>query len=72
MKSSFNSILEKAVVGKTIAKQNGIHENYWGATIKSVSPCELNYGCDVGYLIITNSKGCNYFNIQADFAIELE
>jgi hypothetical protein len=71
MKSSFNSILENAVVGKKIAKQDSIHENYWGATIKSICPCDLNYGCDSGYLIGTDASGCNSFTIDGDFAIDL-
>lgn len=73
MKSSFNSILEKAVVGKKIAEQPGIHESYWGSTIKSICPCDLNHGCDNGYFIITDSKKrCGSFTIDGDFAIELE
>lgn len=72
MKSSFNSILENAVVGKKIAKQDGIHENYWGATIQSITPCDLNYGCDDGYLIVTNAGVYGSFTVQGDFPIELE
>jgi hypothetical protein len=72
MKSSFNEILEKAVVGKKIAKQDGIHENYWGATIKFIFPCDLNYGCDNGYLIATDASGFSSFTIDCNFVIELE
>jgi hypothetical protein len=72
MKSSFNSILENAVVGKKIAKQDSVHENYWGATIKSIDPCDLNYGGAFGYLVGTDAKGCSSFTIDKDFPIELE
>ena len=72
MKTSFNFILEKAVVGKKIAKQDSVHENYWGATIKYICPCDFNFGCDSGYLVGTDAGGCSSFTIDGDFVIELE
>jgi hypothetical protein len=66
------SILNKALVGKIISKQPGIHENYWGATITNVTPCDLNYGCDCGFLICTTATGCNSFTVTNDQQIGLD
>ncbi len=38
MKSSLTAILIKALFGKKIAKQEGIHESYWGKVITDVYP----------------------------------
>ncbi len=60
------SILDKALIGKVIAKQPVIHENYWGSTITGITPCDLNYGCDCGFLIHTNASGCSSFTVNND------
>lgn len=72
MKSSLTNIIRSAIVGKKIAKQNHIHENYWGATILDVWPASINYGSDTGYVINTNAPGCSTITMYSDFELELE
>lgn len=52
---NINDILTKALVGKKVSKQSGVPEDCWKSTIVSVMPCDLNYGSDSGYMIITSS-----------------
>lgn len=73
MKTSLIVLIEKVVVGKKIAKQDSIHESYWGSTVTGVSPCEYNYGCDSGFLILTNGiVGCNAFMVDSAQEIQFE
>jgi predicted AlkP superfamily phosphohydrolase/phosphomutase len=58
------SILDKALIGKIISKQPGIKENFWGSVILGVTPCDLNYGCDCGFLIYTTASGDCSFTVH--------
>lgn len=72
MKSSLTKILCDQVVGKKIAKQCGIFENYWGATIIDAYPCRDPYCEDHAvYVIVVDVKGNNTFVIDTDFELEL-
>jgi hypothetical protein len=71
MKSSLTDILVKALFGKKISKQQGIHENYWGSVITDVYP-DHDDGIGMRYLIITNAEGNNIFMIDVDFELEVE
>jgi hypothetical protein len=67
MISSIQSLLEKVVLGKKIVRQPGIHEGFWNTTIVGIHPCDLNYGCDSGFLITTDRKdGCTSFTVLSD------
>jgi hypothetical protein len=73
MKSSLIAILIKALFGKKIAKQEGIHEKYWGKTITDVYPCSYNCGEDIGYNIqVDGVGGFDVFIINIDFELEVE
>ena len=72
MKSSLTAILIKALYGKKIAKQEGIHESYWGKVITDVYPScgeDRNY---LSYTIVTNAEGNNTFTIDDNFELEIE
>ena len=72
MKSSLTAILIKALFGKKIAKQEGIHESYWGKVITDVYPScgeDRNY---LSYTIVTNAEGNNTFTIDDNFELEIE
>lgn len=51
--TNINDILTAALFGKVVSKQPRIPENCWGERITGIIPCDLNYGCDAGYLILT-------------------
>lgn len=71
--TSIQALLEKAVLGKRFAMQPGIHENYWGSTITGITPCDLNYGCDSGFLINTDADcPCNSFTVGDTQELMLE
>jgi hypothetical protein len=72
MKSSLTAILIKALFGKKVAKQEGIHEYYWGKVITDVYPScgeDRNY---LSYTIVTNAEGNNTFTIDDNFELEIE
>lgn len=70
--TSIQELLEKAVLGKRLAPQPNIHENYWGKKIVGITPCDLNYGCDSGFLINTDASGCSSFTINGDLKLMFE
>lgn len=73
MRSSLNQILCDQLVGKKLAKQKLIHENFWGATIIDVYASRDVYSEDHAiYVIRTNCQGNNLFVINPDDEIELE
>lgn len=73
MKSSLNQILCDQLVGKKIAKQKLVHENFWGASIIDVYASRDVYSEDHAiYVIRTNCQGNNLFVINTDDEIELE
>lgn len=53
---NIDTLLTRTLVGNKISKQSGIPEDCWGATVLSVIPCDLNYGCDCGYIITTTKQ----------------
>ena len=73
MKSSLDAILASALVGKKIAKQKLIHENFWGATITDVYASRDQYCEDHAiYVIKTNCSGNNLVIVDPDDEVELE
>jgi hypothetical protein len=71
MKSSLDAILASALVGKKLAKQKLIHENFWGATITDVYASRDPYCEDHAvYVIRVNRSGIVV--IGSDDEIELE
>ena len=72
MKSSLTAILIKALFGKKIAKQEGVHESYWGKVITDVYPScgeDRNY---LSYTIDTNAEKNRTFTIDDNFELEIE
>tara|TARA_R110000868_G_scaffold264016_1_gene522591 strand:- start:205 stop:423 length:219 start_codon:yes stop_codon:yes gene_type:complete len=72
MKSSLTAILIKALFGKKVAKQEGVHESYWGKVITDVYPScgeDRNY---LSYTIVTNAEGNNTFTIDDNFELEIQ
>jgi hypothetical protein len=72
MKSSLTAILIKALFGKKVAKQEGIHEYYWGKVITDVYPScgeDRNY---LSYTIVTNAESNWTFTIDDNFELEIE
>ena len=73
MKSSLNQILCDQLVGKKIAKQKLVHENFWGVTITDVYASRDPYCEDHAiYVIRTNCSGNNLVIINPDDEIEFE
>lgn len=73
MKSSLTDIIVKALQGKKIVKQQGVHENYWGKTITDVYPSRgRDRDFDLCYMIVTNAEGNNIFMVDIDFELEVE
>ena len=73
MRSSLNQILCDQLVGKKIAKQKLIHENFWGATITDVYASRDPYCEDHAiYVIRTNCSGNNLVILDTDDEIEFE
>jgi hypothetical protein len=73
MKSSLTDILVKALCGKKIVQQKGVHENYWGKTITDVYPSwGIDRDFDLCYMIITNAEGNHVFMVDIDFELEVE
>ena len=73
MKSSLNQILYEQIVGKKLAKQKLVHENFWGASIIDVYASRDVHSEDHAiYVIRTNCQGNNLFVINIDDEIELE
>ena len=71
MKSSLDAILASALVGKKLAKQKLIHENFWGATITDVYASRDPYCEDHAvYVIRVNRSGIVV--IGSDDEVELE
>lgn len=71
MKSSLDAILASALVGKKLAKQKLIHENFWGATITDVYASRDPYCEDHAvYVIRVNRSGIVV--IGSDDEIEFE
>lgn len=50
---SIQTLLNNAVLGKRLAMQPNIDKEHWGKAIVDVSPTELDYGCDAGFVIYT-------------------
>jgi hypothetical protein len=73
-KRILTSILKNAMVGKKVAEQEGVNNQYWGATITDVYPDVRNYGDDLCYVIVTNIPSSNkvrpQFDIDVDFELE--
>lgn len=73
MKVCLNQLLYQQLVGKKIAKQKNIHENFWGATIADVYASRDPYCEDHAiYIIKTNISGNNLIIINPDDEIDLE
>jgi len=73
MKFSLNQLLCDQLVGKKIAKQKLVHENFWGATITDVYASRDPYCEDHAiYVIRTNCSGNNLVIINPDDEIEFE
>jgi len=73
MKSSLTNVLRKEIVGKKIAKQQGVHENYWGKTITDVNPSWGRYrDFYLSYMIVTNAEGNNILMVDIDFELEFQ
>ena len=73
MKSSLDAILASALVGKKLAKQKLVHENFWGATITDVYASRDPYCEDHAiYVIRTNCSGNNLVILDTDDEIEFE
>ena len=73
MRSSLNQILCDQLVGKKLAKQKLIHENFWGATIIDVYASRDPYCEDHAiYVIRTNCSGNNLVILDTDDQIEFE
>ena len=73
MRSSLNQILYEQIVGKKLAKQKLIHENFWGATITDVYASRDPYCEDHAiYVIRTNCSGNNLVIFDPDDEIEFE
>lgn len=73
MKFSLNQLLCDQLVGKKIAKQKLVHENFWGATITDVYASRDIYSeYNAIYIIKTNCQGNDLFVINTDDQIELE
>ena len=73
MKSSLDAILASALVGKKLAKQKLVHENFWGATITDVYASRDQYCEDHAiYVIKTNCSGNNLVIVDPDDEIEFE
>ena len=73
MKSSLTDIIVKALYGKKIAKQQGVHENYWGKIITKIYPArKINKNFDLCSVVVTDAEGEHYFTIDADFQLEVE
>jgi hypothetical protein len=66
MITSIQALLDKAVIGRKIARQPGIHEDFWGTTIVEIRPCDLDCGI-AGFLIKTDRVGgCSSFTVLAE------
>jgi hypothetical protein len=73
MKVCLNQLLYQQRVGKKIAKQKNIHENFWGATILDVYASRDPYCEDHAiYIIKTDISGNNLIIINPDDEIDLE
>jgi hypothetical protein len=73
MKVCLNQLLYQQLVGKKIAKQKNIHENFWGATISDVYASRDPYCEDHAiYIIKTDISGNNLIIINPDDEIDLE
>jgi hypothetical protein len=73
MKFSLNQLLCDQLVGKKIAKQKLVHENFWGATITDVYASRDPYCEDHAiYVIRTNCSGNNLVILDTDDEIEFE
>lgn len=72
--TSIQQLLESVVLGKVIAVQDSIHENYHKSQIIGIMPCDLNYGSDNGFLILTDSTKapCRSFTVDANTMIVFE
>ena len=72
MKSSLTAILIKALFGKKVAEQEGVHESYWGKVITDVYPScgeDRNFLC---YTSVTNAAGNKTFTIDDNFELEIQ
>ena len=73
MRSSLNQLLCDQLVGKKLAKQKLVHENFWGATITDVYASRDQYCEDPAtYVIKTNCSGNNLVIINPDDEITVE
>ena len=73
MKFSLNQLLCDQLVGKKLAKQKLVHENFWGATITDVYASRDPYCEDHAiYVIRTNCSGNNLVILDTDDEIEFE
>ena len=72
MKVSLTRIIRNVIVGKKIAKQEAIHDRYWGKTITNVVPSNLPVKNKSGYNIVTDDVSIGSFYIEKDYKLELE
>jgi hypothetical protein len=69
---NLQSIINAAVVGKIISKQEGIDPSFWGATITGVTPCSFKGKDEPGFVLSTTNIFNTWLTIRAFEEIQFD